>query len=122
MAGQEQIEAELGAAFHLMYDGLPEPAQLCHKTYRVVAVNPAGAAYGRAPGQVCAQGCPGLKAGLCRQAQMRKSGGTTWLRSEKSENAPGATAFWIPVAGHPDYYVHFGIGVTIDYADRPTEA
>ena len=26
-----------------------------------------------------------------------------------------------PVAGQPDYYVHFGIGVTIDYSARPTE-
>ena len=80
----EQIEKSLSEAFHLMYDGLPEPVQLCHKTYRVVAVNPAGAAFGRSPGQVCAQGCPGLKAGLCRQAQMRKAGTTTWLYTEKT--------------------------------------
>ena len=38
MTEQEQIEAKLSEAFHLMYDGLPEPVQLCHKTYRVVAV------------------------------------------------------------------------------------
>ena len=121
MTEQEQIEKSLSEAFHLMYDGLPEPVQLCHKTYRVVAVNPAGAAFGRVPGQVCAQGCPGLKAGLCRQAQMRKAGVTTWRYTEKTENTPRMTTFWIPVAGNPDYYVHFGIGVTIDYAARPTE-
>ena len=50
MTEQEQIEKSLGEAFHLMYDGLPEPVQLCHKTYRVIAVNPAGAAFGRVPG------------------------------------------------------------------------
>ena len=44
MTDQEELEAKLGEAFHLMYDGLPEPVQLCHKTYRVVAVNPACAA------------------------------------------------------------------------------
>ena len=42
MTEQEQIEKNLSETFHLMYDGLPEPVQLCHKTYRVVAVNPAG--------------------------------------------------------------------------------
>ena len=89
MTDQEELEAKLGEAFHLMYDGLPEPVQLCHKTYRVVAVNPACAAYG--------------------------------LHTEKTENSPCATTFWIPVAGYPDYYVHFGIGVTIDFAARPTE-
>ncbi len=30
--------------------------------------------------------------------------------------------FLISVAGDTDYYVHFGIGVTITYAARPTEA
>ncbi len=50
MTEQEQIEAKLSEAFHLMYDGLPEPVQLCHKTYRVVAVNPACESYGRKPG------------------------------------------------------------------------
>ena len=60
MAEQEQIEAKLGEAFHLMYDGMPEPVQLCHKTYRVVAVNPACERYGRKPGVVCAQGCPAI--------------------------------------------------------------
>ena len=54
MTEQEQIEKNLSEAFHLMYDGLPEPVQLCHKTYRVVAVNPAGATFGRVPGQICA--------------------------------------------------------------------
>ena len=121
MTEQEQIEAKLSEAFHLMYDGMPEPVQLCHKTYRVVAVNPACERFGRKPGVVCAQGCPGLKAGLCRQAQMRKVGTTTWLYTEKTETTPRMTTFWIPVAGNPDYYVHFGIGVTIDYAARPTE-
>ena len=121
MTEQEQIEKNLSEAFHLMYDGLPEPVQLCHKTYRVVAVNPAGAAFGRLPGHICAQGCSSLKAGLCRQAQMRKAGVTTWCYAEKTEDAPRMITFWIPVAGNPDYYVHFGIGVTIDYAARPTE-
>ncbi len=86
-----------------------------------ILVFPAVATYGRQLGVICAQGCPGLKAGLCRQAQMRKSGATTWLHTEKTENTPCATTFWIPVAGYPDYYVHFGIGVTIDFSARPTE-
>ena len=45
MTEQEELEAKLSEAFHLMYDGLPEPVQLCHKTYRVVAVNPTVATF-----------------------------------------------------------------------------
>ncbi len=121
MSEQEELEKQLSDAFHLMYDGLPEPAQLCYRTHRIVAVNPSGAAYGRVPGENCAKGCAGLKAGLCRHAQMLKNEKTTWLQMPKGEGGPMMTTFWIPVTGHPEYYIHFGIGVTIDYSVRKNE-
>ena len=40
--------------------------------------------------------------------------GVAMTKQEQIEKNPS-------VAGHPDYYVHFGIGVTIDYSARPTE-
>ena len=52
---------------------------------------------------------------------MREQEELEWLHTEKTETTPCATTFWIPVAGNPDYYVHFGIGVTIDFAARTTE-
>jgi len=118
---QEQTEAELSKAFHLLCDAFPEPVQLCHRTHRIVAVNPAAESYGRAVGQNCARNCPGLKAGLCRHAQMMKKGKSTWFHLPDGGNGRPSTAYWIPVTGHPEYYVHFGVGVTIDYAAQPTE-
>lgn len=53
---------------------------------------------------------------------MREQEELEWPHTEKTETTPCATTFWIPVAGNPDYYVHFGIGVTIDFAARTTEA
>ena len=51
MTEQEELEAKLSEVFHLMYDGMLEPVQLCHKAYRVVAGNPACGRYGRMPGR-----------------------------------------------------------------------
>ena len=58
MTEQEQIETKLNEAFHLLCDAFPEPMQLCHKSHRVIAVNPAAEKYGRTVGQNCARGCP----------------------------------------------------------------
>ena len=118
---QNQIEAELSKAFHLLCDAFPEPMTLCHRTHRVIAVNPAADKYGRKVGSKCAKGCPALKSGLCRQALMVKKGKATWRHMSDMGNGQPSTSYWIPVAGHPDYYWHFGIGITIDYAKNPTE-
>ena len=118
---QEQIEKKLSEAFHLLCDAFPEPMQLCHKSHRVIAVNPAAEKYGRTVGQNCARGCPGFKAGLCRHKQMMDKGVASWFNYPGGDGRPNSTAFWIPVTGYPDYYFHFGIGVTIDYAATPTE-
>lgn len=120
-ATQEQLEAELNKAFHLLCDAFPEPMQLCYRTHRVVAVNPAAETHGRHVGDNCARNCPGLKAGLCRHAQMMKSGNATWFRQPDGSDGAKVTAYWIPINGHPDYYLHFGVGVTIDYSKYPNE-
>lgn len=121
MTEQEQIEKKLSEAFHLLCDVFPEPMQLCHKSHRVIAVNPAAEKYGRVVGQNCARGCPGFKAGLCRHKQMMDKGVASWFNYPGGDGRPNSTTFWIPVTGYPDYYFHFGIGVTIDYAATPTE-
>ena len=118
---QNLIEMELSKAFHLLCDPFPEPVALCHRTHRVIAVNPAAEQFGRTVGSNCAKGCPALKAGLCRQAQMVKKGKATWQHLPDTGNGHPSISYWIPVSGHPDYYWHFGIGITIDYAKNPTE-
>ena len=118
---QNRIEVELSKAFHLLCDAFPEPMTLCHRSHRVIAVNPAAEKYGRTAGSNCARGCPALKAGLCRQAHMVKKEKATWRHLPDTGNGHPSTSYWIPVSGHPDYYWHFGIGITVDYAKNPTE-
>ena len=26
-----------------------------------------------------------------------------------------AVGFWLPVEGHPDFFIHFGVGTTLNY-------
>lgn len=118
---QEQIEMKLSEAFHLLCDAFPEPMQLCHKSHRIVAVNPAAEKYGRVVGKNCARGCWGFKAGLCRHIQMMKENKTTWFHLPGEGERRPTTMYWVLLDGYPDYYLHFGVGVTIDYAAQPTE-
>ena len=118
---QDRTGAELSKAFHLLCDAFPEPMALCRRTHRVIAVNPAAEKYGRTVGSNCAKNCPGLKAGLCRQSLMVKKGKATWRHLPDTGNGHPSISYWIPVSGHPDYYWHFGIGITVDYAKNPTE-
>lgn len=121
MSEQEQLEEKLCEMFHTMWDGFPEGVQLCHKSHRIVAVNPACAAYGRVPGTNCAKGCAGFKAGLCRHVQMQKTNAATWCHGKSIGAAKEMTTYWLPVVGYPDYYIHFSVGLTIDYEARTTE-
>lgn len=116
-AGLEiKAEPQLIEAFHLMYDHFPEPASLIHKSRLVIAVNPACALIKRKPGLTCARqgsaeahrGCLAGEAINSHQAQFRKISITT---PEKRD----ITAFWLPIDGHPDFYVHFAVGATRDY-------
>ena len=52
---------------------------------------------------------------------MVKKEKTTWCHLPDGGNGHPSTSYWIPVTGQPDYYFHFGIGITIDYAKNPTE-
>ena len=52
---------------------------------------------------------------------MVKTGKATWRHLSDMGNGQPSTSYWIPVAGYPDYYWHFGVGIMIDYAKDPTE-
>jgi len=111
-----EIDEKLIEAFHLMYDHFPEPATLVHKSRRVMAVNPACKIIGREPGMICARqgsaaahkGCLAGEAVKSHQAKFRKI-------IIEAPDRRSITAFWLPVDGHPDFYIHFAVGATMDY-------
>jgi hypothetical protein len=115
-----QLEQTLSQAFHLMFDHYPEAAQLTFKDKRIVALNPACQALGREVGMFCAKnGSPEAHKG-CMANKMLKNGQAIWTQaSAPNSHGQAPVVFWLPVEGHPEYYIHFGVGITVDYSKGP---
>lgn len=100
-------------AFHLMWGNYPEPASLVHRTHEVIAVNKAYDNLGiLKPGMNytqlgTAENHRGCLASKCIKEQKAKY---TYMGSGQK-----VLAFWLPVDGYPDLYIHFGVGNRIDY-------
>ncbi len=99
---------EVIKAFHLMFDNYPESAVLINKDRDIIAVNKLAPSTGRVEGIKCAtvqpleqhKGCKLNEAVKDNQASYRKKTGALG----------DVISFWVPVAGHPYYFVHFSVG------------
>lgn len=101
---------ELIDAFHLMYDNFPEAAQLTHKSRRIVAINPAGEGMGRHPGMTCIKHGPIENHKGCIAAKAINEQKPCWTIHESPGGGNKFAVVWLPVPGHPDYYIHFSAG------------
>ncbi len=102
MAQKHEIPEEVINAFHMMWDTYPVHARLIHKDRTVIAVNKAGEKMGMTVGVRCFEQSPNRDHSSCLANQALKEN-TGMYRVAPS--AP-RMAFWIPVAGVPDVYVH----------------
>ena len=117
------IDSKVIESFHLMYDDFPEPAMLIHKSREMLAVNKACKLLGVAPGMFCnKQGKPEVHKG-CLADKALKAQCAAWMKYP-APNRPddSAIAFWLPVNGYPDIYVHFAVGNAKNYTGAPTFA
>lgn len=107
------IDAKIVEAFHLMWGNFPEPVMLVHKTREILAVNEACRSAGGTPGIKCSQiGSPDRHKGcLANQAIASQQA----AYSQNEVDGKTIIGYWIPIPGHPDIYVHFGVGTMIDY-------
>jgi hypothetical protein len=120
MSREYEVDESLIRAFHLMYDHYPEPVQLTHKSRTILAVNPAGLASGKGAGMVCSKlGTPGIHKG-CLASEALEGQKATWASVDRTPvGGRKFVAFWLPIQGYPEYFVHFGCGTTHDY-DAPS--
>ncbi len=115
-----QVDEALIRAFHLMYDHFPEPAQLTHKSKQIVALNPACKAIGREVGMMCIKhGPPEAHAGCLANKAIKNQTATWKTKPTTSLNEQTGVIFWLPVDGYPDFYIHFAVGYSKDYASTP---
>jgi hypothetical protein len=113
-----EIDDRLLESFHLMWDHFPECVQLAHKSFLVMAVNPAASIIGREVGMICAKhGPPAAHKGCTAQKTVREHK-TTWKATPACEAGKlGTVTFWLPIDGYPDFYLHFGVGHSKDYLE-----
>lgn len=97
-------------------DHFPEAVQLAHKSFRVLAVNPAASLIGREVGMTCAKhGPPEAHAGCLAQSTLKKQKAMWKATPPAKEGKVGTVVFWLPIDGYPDFYLHFGMGFMKDY-------
>jgi len=113
------IDQKILDAFHSMWGSFPEPVTLVHKSREVLAVNKACAGI-RTVGTKCStQGGPEAHRG-CKANKALASGQATY--SKQDVNGKPVIAYWLPVENEPDIFVHFGVGITIDYDATEAQA
>lgn len=107
------VDSKISEAFQLMWGKFPEPVMLVHKSREILAVNEACQNAGGTAGIKCSSiGTPDRHKG-CLANQALASGQASYCKSDA--NGKTIIGYWIPVADHPEIYVHFGVGTTIDY-------
>ena len=104
-----EASPELLEAFALMWGTYPMPASLVHKSRTIMAVNGACRQGGRAPGMNCAKwDSPDRHRGCLADKALREQKS---LFKETRTREGVTRVYWLPVPGHPDFYVHFGTGL-----------
>lgn len=110
-------ENRLVESFNLMWGKYPEPAQLIHRSFKILAVNQACQRYGGQAGVICCADNGGKPHPGCKALRALRTN-TAQVAAQKLEGMP-ITGYWIPVGEAADYYVHFGNGVN-QYIDEKT--
>ncbi len=108
-------DEELIHAFHVMWDGFPEPVMVIKKSREIIAVNNMAADAGVTVGIKCSStGSPENHKGcLCNKAADTKE--TVAVTYEGKFGR--AYGYWIPIPEKPEWIIHFGVGSAHDYED-----
>lgn len=107
------VDKSVVDAFHMMWGKFPEGAMLIDKSRNIIAVNAACAENGLAAGMICSQiGSSGSHKGcLANQALAEKKAKFRKISMDGKE----FISFWVPVVGQDNLFLHFPVGMTVDY-------
>lgn len=112
MTEQISVHDDILRAFELMWGNYPISTMLIHKNRTILAVNKAGAERIK-PGVMCFS-LTG-RSSICPHCEGNEAVRDKEGRHEVSYNWPTQQlrdCYWIPLVGHEDIYVHFGINIT----------
>ena len=109
------LPQEVVDAFHTMWDMFPEPVSLVHKSREVIAVN---RVHYLTPGAICAKrGRGGPHKGCLADQAIQEQKAVVVSKHSPLENQQLIT-YWVPVAGHPEYYIHFSVRIVADHESK----
>ena len=112
---QHPLPWEVIEAFHVMWDNFPEPVSLVHKSREVLAVNKA---HFLEPGMFCSKtGLNGPHVGCLANKALAEQAAVAVLNHSPFENKH-VIGYWIPLDGHPDYFIHTGVRFSVDFENE----
>nr|NJM03946.1 hypothetical protein [Desulfobacula sp.] len=101
-------------SFHLMWGMFPENVMLVHKSRQVMAINKAAEAMAFIkPGMSCAQIGPPQSHKGCLADKALSSGEAKFVHIPLPDGE--AVGFWVPLEGYPEFFLHFNVGLAINY-------
>ncbi|MBJ6798584.1 hypothetical protein [Geomonas propionica] len=115
---QIEVSEEILRNFHLFWENYPAPVMLIHKDRTILAVNRAAQTVGYPTGLRCVDlGEKKHHAGCRANVALRDKIGvrdTAWYDFCSAV----LDAYWIPLAGAEDFYVHFSNDITAFASER----
>jgi len=113
-----EVSEEILRNFHLFWDNFPTAVTLVYRDRTIVATNLMAQAQGYPVGMKCIDlGEKKHHAGCRANLALRDKKG---VREVAYYDFLGQVidGYWVPLAGHEEFYVHFGIDITAYAADR----
>ena len=100
------------SAFNMMWDLFPEPVMLLHRNRAILATNSLARGMGVPLGIKCHQLNPEAGGDHCQacKANAALNSGKAVVETSEQAGRP-IQGYWVPVQGHEDLYLHFGIGM-----------
>jgi len=109
---QETERSALIQAFLATWELFPEPVSLLDRSRTILAINALGRRFGMSIGDKCFSLNPEAHGASCRTCRANEA-----LDRREAVIKPDLfrgqdiQAYWVPLPGHDDCYIHFAIGV-----------
>lgn len=110
-----EITEEIRSNFHLFYDNFPFPVMLVAKDRTILEVNKTAATVGYPTGMRCCDLGKPEDHRACLAGRALSDQEAKRLVMYYAPTKQVLDSYWIPLAGHEDLYVHYGVDVS-EYA------
>ena len=112
-----EISNELRQNFHINWDNFPFPVMLIQKDRMILAINKTAQKMGIPEGTQCFNLADGSVCKGCQAGHALKEQNTKRKVSYHATFKKVIDAYWVPLAGQDNLYLHFNIDIT-EYASE----